>query len=572
MSLNPHKSRQGLSRREALKLSGLALGSLTAVGATSRYSGGNPNAPLNSCYPTHFSTQQYTYFNQLKPMVPWGRDMEGNITGTKLETNEMRITFMGSVVPMARRAQAEMSVFVEVGWVTDPDGSNGRPMDQFIFDFGCGVSANYQACGVGFGRMDKIFINHLHADHMTDLIQVYGFGDGGDRKSPLYVWSHGPSKVLNPGANSTGPNPANPDSTTGDPPNAYASDPPYYNDGVAAFCTYLREACRWHTESQAFQGTAYQSYHSLEKIASDWGLPYVPAPAGIYPDPPNDANALIPIELDWQKNGLDSEGKPTGDNIAYNNSVTRAKVMHYPVIHCRAGSLGYKLEWTPPGAAKPLTMVYSSDTKPEWNSIHHAINKDKDGTPQGVDVFIHEMAVAPEIWAMKMQGLSQPSDDPMFQATVEATKTVQNSSHTPQGAFGYMLSQINAVKPPRLAVATHFPTADDTVACALKSVQAYCDKIKKVGDQLVWSFDLMVLRVFPDRIEQRRAVVNDFSFNPPIPRSTVHDDMYAPKYHYNDGVGDPFYQINIDPAIVAGIPSTQDGGYNDESTYDESGY
>lgn len=572
MEPTSENAQRGLSRREALKLSGLALGGLAAGGATQRYGGGSPFAPVGNCYPTHFNTQKYTYMTQLKPIVPWGRDMAGNITGTKLEPNEMRITFMGSVVPMARRAQAEMSIFVEVGWVTDEDGSNGRPMDQFIFDFGCGVSANYQACGVGYGRMDKIFINHLHGDHTTDLIQVYGFGNGGDRKSPLYVWSHGPSGVLNPGPSSTGPNPANPTASGGPPTNAYASDPPYYNDGVAAFCTYLREACRWHTESQAFQGTAYQSYKPLAQIAADWGLPYEPTPAGIYPDPPNDANALIPIELDWTKTGLDKNGIPTGNNIAYNNSATRAKVMHYPVIHCRAGSMGYKLEWTPPNATKPLTMMYSSDTKPEWNSINHAINRDASGTPQGVDVLIHEMAVAPEIWAMKNQGLSQPGTGDTWDTTVQGMKTVQNSSHTPQGAFGYMLSEINKGKRPGLAVATHFPTADDTVACALKSVQAHCHEIQKVGDQLVWSFDLMVLRVFPGRIEQRRAVVSDFSFNPPIPQQQAHSDMYAPKYHYDDGSGNPFYQIEMDTSIVLGIPPTQQGGYKGQPTYDESGY
>ena len=230
--------------------------------------------------------------------------------------------------------------------------------------------------------------------------------------------------------------------------------------------------------------------------------------------------------------------------------------------------MGYKLEWTPPGATKPLTMIYSSDTKPEWNSVYHAINKDANGTPRGVDVFIHEMAVAPEIWAMKMQGLSQPGTGDQWQETVDAMIAIQNSSHTPQGAFGYMLSEINKVKPPRLAVATHFSTADDTVGCALNSVQAHCPEIKKVGDQLVWSFDLMVLRVFPDRVEQRRAEVNDFSFNPPIPASDLHGDMYAPKYHTTNGTWDAEFQIDESAQIM----STQDGGYDDQPTYDKSGY
>ena len=226
--------------------------------------------------------------------------------------------------------------------------------------------------------------------------------------------------------------------------------------------------------------------------------------------------------------------------------------------------MGYKLEWLPPGATKPLSLLYSSDTKPEVNSIIHAINKDIAGRSRGVDVFIHEMAVAPEIWAMKNQGLDEMGSGSTWDQTVQGMITVQNSSHTPQGAYGYMLSQIDPR--PRLAVATHFPTADDTVACALNSVRAHCPDIKKEGDQLVWSFDLMVLRVFPHKIEQRRAVVNDFSFNPPIPG--VPGGMLAPKYHTDTGAGDPFVQIDR----TYEINSTEDGGYDGEPTYRKDGY
>ncbi|NCB04613.1 MAG: MBL fold metallo-hydrolase, partial [Clostridia bacterium] len=69
----------------------------------------------------------------------------------------MRITFMGtSVIP--RKGQASNSVFVETG--------NG---DSFIFDMGSGVSTNYVAMGIPYSRMDKVFLTHLHADHMSDL-------------------------------------------------------------------------------------------------------------------------------------------------------------------------------------------------------------------------------------------------------------------------------------------------------------------------------------------------------------------------------------------------------------------
>ncbi|MCX6913115.1 MAG: hypothetical protein NT167_08730, partial [Verrucomicrobia bacterium] len=115
----------------------------------------------------------------------------------------------------------------------------------------------------------------------------------------------------------------------------------------------------------------------------------------------------------------------------------------------------------------------------------------------------------------------------------------QDSSHTPQGAYGYLLSQISPA--PRLAVATHFPVADDTVASAFNSVQAHCTNIV-FGKDIVWSFDQMVLRVFPGRVEQYRAVVSDYAWNPIVQLPT--NGMYAPKYSTN-GVGDPYAQIDL---------------------------
>ena len=68
------------------------------------------------------------------------------------------------------------------------------------------------------------------------------------------------------------------------------------------------------------------------------------------------------------------------------------------------------------------------------------------------------------------------------------------------------------------------------------------------GSNIVWSSDLMVLRVFPDRIEQRRAVVSDYAWNPPVQLPT--NGMYAPKYNTN-AVGDPFAQIDLSTQITA---------------------
>lgn len=456
-----------------------------------------------------------------------------------LEPNEMRITFMGSVFPQPRRAQQEMSVFVEVGWVSDPTDTfyQGRAVDQFIFDCGSGVSANYSACNVGFRRMDKIFINHLHADHMGDLAHIYSFGPAGDRKSPLYVWGPGPSGVPNPSY--APPRMKNP-----------GKSQRYYDDGTKAFCKNLREAMRWHTESMSFQGTSYASY--TPPTRKSWGLPCDPVPVG--DDLPNDSYAMVPIELDWTKSG-----KVEGDNIAYYNPATGVKITHFPVIHCRKGSVGYKLEWN------GLSMIYTSDTKPERNCIEQASNGGL-----GVDALIHEMIVPPEVYAMKSLGLSAPlpagvSAD--FDAYVQGTKDVYASSHTPQGAFGYLLTQIEPR--PRLAVATHFPVSDDTVACALQSVQAQCpwvvwDPENPNSGNITWSFDLMVLRLFAgeQRILQQKATVSDYTFAPPV-RTPA--DPLPPKYHDAEGKWDPTAQLDRSTEIP---PVEKDGTVN----YCEDGY
>ncbi len=466
--------------------------------------------------PTYQSNAFYTYFQSLPLFNPT----------TPLETNEMRITFMGSMIPLpVRRAQAEMSVFVEVGWKPDPSdlAYKGRAEDQFVFDCGAGVSANYAAAVVGFRRMDKVFINHLHGDHMSDLIHIYCFGPSSDRKSPLYVFGQGPSGLESP---------TNPGT--------------YYDDGVSNFCAHAREACRWHSESFSFQPTRYTNYVAPTRLS--WGLPHEPVP--VSNDPPDDAYAMVPITLNWSNVA-----------VAYHNQETRAKVTHYPVIHARKGSMGFMLEWTPPGTTRPLTMIYSSDTKPETNSVNLACN----GT-NGVDVFIHEMVVPPSVWAYKQMGLDAPpsTNNPALYATWQAATDeltrVQDSSHTPQGAYGYMLSQISP--PPRLAIATHFPVADDTVASAFSSVQAHCTNIV-FGRDIAWSFDQMVLRVFPDRIEQVRAAVSDFAWNPPVQLPT--NGMYAPKYSDTNGVGDPFAQIDLSTSYSR---TNQNGTVN----WSEDGY
>ena len=520
----------GLTRRDALKFSGLALGGLAAMGGTMIVPGAGKSLANDDCdcpegptcdwsnYPNTTEQQQYSYFESLDLFNPY--DPNTKTTIAPLGENEMRITFMGSCIPPVRRAQQMMSVFVEVGW----DGLRERPRDQFVFDCGTGVCANYGAMNVGFGRMNKIFLTHLHADHASDLSHIYCFGPAADRKSPLYVWGPSPSGVQSP---------------------AWGDNPPkYYDDGTKAFCRNLRRTWRWHSESFSFETTSYEGYRIPTR--KSWGLPCDPVPVG--DDPPGDGYALVPIELPRE-----NYGKVPGDNIAYWNKTTGVKITHFPVIHTRKGSIGYKLEWN------GLTMIYTGDTKPEYHSRDQAINPDPvTGKPRGVDVFIHEMVVPAQVWAMKMNH----SDElpPFKNLTVQDLTTIQNSSHSPQGAFGYLLSQITPR--PRLAVATHFPVADDTVACALQSVQAHCPEVE-LGKNMVWSFDLMVIKVTADKIIQLRGEVSDYGFSPKanLPPLKL---LNTPKYHDGQGKGDPYAQIDTStelPSCGTNTCNYRDDGY-----------
>jgi len=512
-----------VTRRDALKASGLALGGL-AIG---RAGNALAQCPTEACYPVPPSeTQEYTYFNQLQTNPNTALALY-----TPLQDNEMRISFMGSTIPMARRAQAEMSIFVEVGpWV--PSGATGtddtydpygRATDSIMFDIGPGSSTNYTSMGIAFRKMDKLFLTHLHGDHMGDLPQVYCFGPSGDRKSPMYIWGPGPSGVHSP------------------PPSG-----PLYDDGTKAFCKNFREAMRWHTESFSFQYTAYEWYKDHMPTQDLWGTPCPLRP--VSNDPPYDGFAIIPIELDWTKVG----------GVAYNNSQTGVKITHFPVIHCRKGSMGYKLEWNPPGSppgSQPLSMIFTGDTKPEWLSVGQACGD------KPLDVFIHEMIVPPEVWAMKFLGLTTipPAPwPPAFQQAVDAAANVQNSSHTPQGAFGYLLSKIHPL--PRLTVATHFPVADDTVNCAFNSVQEHIPTIGKLGTKIVWSFDAMVIRVFtgdpkPAIIQQQVvSPISNFCFSP---LGVTYANLLPPKYNIN-GAPDPLAQIDLSTSI----PQSENGKDN----------
>ena len=458
------------------------------------------------------STQRYSYPDKLRKFTP---DMQPD-----LSDDEMRITFLGSGSPPARIAQESMSIFVEIGpWVPDPAGGFGKAHDSFVFDCGSGCLANFQAMGIAFSRMDKVFLSHLHGDHMSDLTMIYGFGAAGDRKWPLYVWGPGPSGVGNP-----------------------SGSPKLYEDGLYAFCYHLREMMRWHTEAFSFLETGYPGYDVPTQ--QDWNTPVPMKPVG--DDAANNGYAIVPIELDWTKTGLDEAGNPDYSNIAYENNGVR--ITHFPVIHNRNGSMGYKLEWN------GLSMIYTSDTRPETISIQQAHNGGK-----GVDVFIHEMTLPPELWAMKNLGLTLPDHSaPGFSQAFDTAKAIEEADHTSLGAFGYLLSLIEPR--PGITVVTHFPVADDTVECALNSVRKHFTNgsYPEFGKDIIWSTDLIVLKVKkgengkPPQIEQFIGDVSDYTFLPP---QNVYQPLAPAKYP------SPTAQLDTTKLIQSGPDTYCENGY-----------
>ena len=97
-----------------------------------------------------------------------------------LKPDEMRIISLGTAMPFQRPAQAAPSFLVELG--------NG---DKFLFDIGTGAAERLAALQIPYNYLNKVFLGHLHADHMGDLPALWVGGTINNRTVPLEIW--GPS-------------------------------------------------------------------------------------------------------------------------------------------------------------------------------------------------------------------------------------------------------------------------------------------------------------------------------------------------------------------------------------------
>jgi ribonuclease Z len=104
-----------------------------------------------------------------------------------------------------RRAQAATGWLCELG--------NG---DKFVFDVGGGTVQNLWSLEIHPALLDKLFLTHLHLDHVGDFHVLYD-ALGWARNSPLHVWG----------------------------PSGYTPEM-----GTATFCDLMGQAALWHTQSK----------------------------------------------------------------------------------------------------------------------------------------------------------------------------------------------------------------------------------------------------------------------------------------------------------------------------------
>ena len=88
--------------------------------------------------------------------------------------DEMRIVALGTGMPSPRPKQAAACWLVELG--------NG---DKFLFDLGAGCHERLAAQKIPYDFIDKVFIGHLHVDHMGDLPSFWLGGTTMNRLTPL---------------------------------------------------------------------------------------------------------------------------------------------------------------------------------------------------------------------------------------------------------------------------------------------------------------------------------------------------------------------------------------------------
>jgi len=100
----------------------------------------------------------------------------------ELAADEIRVSILGSGLPWVTKAQAAGSVLMEIG---------NPQRDVFVFDLGSGSLANFSGLQVPMTSLKKVFLTHLHADHIADYVTLMGSYAKAGRLDPVDVWGGG---------------------------------------------------------------------------------------------------------------------------------------------------------------------------------------------------------------------------------------------------------------------------------------------------------------------------------------------------------------------------------------------
>jgi ribonuclease Z len=112
--------------------------------------------------------------------TPAGPYAEVLAPGTEtLASDEIRVTILGSGDPFVKKSQASASLLIEVG---NAEG------DFFFFDLGSGSLANFNGLGLPVTSTTKVFLSHLHADHVGDMPTLLWSLSKAGRRDPVEVW------------------------------------------------------------------------------------------------------------------------------------------------------------------------------------------------------------------------------------------------------------------------------------------------------------------------------------------------------------------------------------------------
>jgi len=104
-----------------------------------------------------------------------------------LAVGEIRATILGSGDPFVKKSQASASVLIEVG---------NEQHDLFLFDLGSGALANFNGLRLPVTSTTKVFLSHLHADHVGDMPTLLWSLAKSGRRDPVELW--GPAGEYGP--------------------------------------------------------------------------------------------------------------------------------------------------------------------------------------------------------------------------------------------------------------------------------------------------------------------------------------------------------------------------------------